>query len=47
MSTHMFSSRSKKNVYLRIEILFLAKAMKSLSQDKEIEIEISYLSTEK
>ena len=45
MSTHnMFSLRSKKNIYLLIWILFSARALKSLSQNKLIEI--SYLSSE-
>ena len=35
MSTHnMFSSRKKKTIYRIIWILFLARAMKPLSQDK-------------
>ena len=32
----MFSSRNKKNIYLIIWILFLARAMKYLSQDEYI-----------
>ena len=38
---HMFSSRNKKNIYLKIWILSLARSMNYLSQDKLIKI--SYL----
>ena len=31
---HMFSSRNKKNIYLIIWILFLARSVNYLSQDK-------------
>ena len=31
---HMFSSKNKQNIYLKIWTLFLARVMKSLSQDK-------------
>ena len=39
---NMFSSRNKKNIHLIIWIPFLARAVKSLSQDKYIESSVKW-----